>query len=131
MTKFTYLFAALLVVTALSRSWGEMADTDAKAISAAEKVVEQMRGLSMQSRPPRSDGKPDPIEDRRRMIMDELRALGEKAVPALVRTLSDPDVQMRRNSELVLIQLASPIEKKPRVNIKEALPGAHQSDGRQ
>jgi hypothetical protein len=122
MTTFTYLFSALLVVSAISRSWADVADADSKATSEAEKLVEQMRGLSMQSRPPRSDGKPDPIEDRRQTIVDELRALGEKAVPALVHTLSDSDVQMRRNSELVLIHLAGPYEKKPRVNIMAALP---------
>ena len=50
----------------------------------------------------RSDGSPDPIEERRRAVYGELRALGQDAMPALVRGLSDPNVQVRRNVALFL-----------------------------
>jgi HEAT repeat protein len=76
----------------------------------------------MQAGRPRSDGSPDPQEERRQEIVDKLRAVGKEAVPALVQALSDSDVQMRRNSVLVMIYLAGPYEKKPRVDITEALP---------
>lgn len=89
----------------------------------AKKIVEQMRGISMQLAPgPRSDGKPDPKEERKQEIIDQLRQLGGKAVPALVLALGDSDVQMRRNAELVMIRLAGPYDNKPRIDIKEALP---------
>ncbi len=89
----------------------------------AKQIVEQMRGISMQLAPgPRSDGKPDPKEERKQEIIDQLRQLGGKAVPALVLALGDSDVQMRRNAELVMIHLAGPYDSKPRIDIKEALP---------
>jgi len=122
MTRLAYLLSALLVAMATSLSWKETAAADPKIPSEAEKVVEQMRGISMQAGRPRSDGTPDPQEERRQEILDKLRALGKEAVPALVQVLSDSDVQMRRNSELVMISLAGPYEKKPRVDIREALP---------
>jgi HEAT repeat protein len=116
-TKFSLTFVAFLLVMQAS----ELLPQTLSA-SEAKKVVERMRGISMQAGHPRSDGKPDPKELRRNAILDELRALGKEAIPALVESLTDPDVQMRRNSELVLISLAGPYEKKPRVDIKEALP---------
>jgi HEAT repeat protein len=122
MPRFAYHLSALLVAMAISLSWRETAASDSKILSEAEKVVEQMRGISMQAGRPRSDGRPDPQEERRQEILDKLRALGKEAVPALVQALSDSDVQMRRNSELVMIHLAGPYEKKPRVDITEALP---------
>ena len=45
----------------------------------------------------RSDGTPDPTEERRRAIYDRLWTLGPEAIPALNRGLADPDVQIRRN----------------------------------
>jgi HEAT repeat protein len=50
----------------------------------------------------RSDGRPDPVEERRRSVYRELLALGEQAQPALVRGLADPDVQVKRNVALFL-----------------------------
>jgi len=122
MTRLAYLLSALLAAMAISLSWRETAAADSKIPSEAKKVVEQMRGISMQAARPRSDGKPDPQEVRRQEIMENLRALGKEAIAALVQALSDSDVQMRRNSELVMISLAGPYEKKPRVDITEALP---------
>lgn len=69
-------------------------------------VVEQMRGMSMQRRPmARSDGRIDPLEQRRDEITASLRGLGDEAIDALARALVDRDVQMRRNAALVLIDL--------------------------
>ena len=50
----------------------------------------------------RSDGTPDPIEERRRATYDRLWTLGPEAIPALNRGLADPDVQIRRNVALFL-----------------------------
>ena len=122
MTRLAYLLSALLLAMAISLSWKAAAADDSKIPSEAKKVVEQMRGISMQAGRPRSDGSSDPQEERRQEIMDSLRALGKEAVPALVQALSDSDVQMRRNSELVMISLAGAYEKKPRIDITEALP---------
>jgi HEAT repeat protein len=74
--------------------------------SDAARVVEQMRGISMQRRPiARSDGRIDPLEQRRGEITASLLGLGDEAIGALVRALGDVDVQMRRNAALVLIDL--------------------------
>jgi HEAT repeat protein len=122
MTRFTNLLSALLVAMAIGLCWSEAAAAEPKTPTEAEKVVEQIRGISMQAGRPRSDGRPNPQELRRQEIVDKLRALGKKAVPALVHALGDSDIQMRRNSLLVMISLAGPYEKKPRVDITEALP---------
>jgi len=90
--------------------------------SDAEKLVEQMRGMSMQARHPRSDGRPDPIEARRCEIIARLRGLGTKAVPALAATLGDTDVQMRRNAALVLIELRGEWTGKQIVDTRAAVP---------
>jgi HEAT repeat protein len=50
----------------------------------------------------RSDGTPDPTEERRRAIYDRLWTLGPAALPALNRGLADPDVEIRRNVALFL-----------------------------
>ena len=50
----------------------------------------------------RSDGSPDPREERRRLLYDEIWALRSAALPALIRGLADPDVQVRRNVALFL-----------------------------
>lgn len=43
---------------------------------------------------------------RRREIYRQIRQLGDKALPALARGLSDPDVRLRRNVALALGALA-------------------------
>ena len=121
MTRPAALFSFLFAVAAFAPTSGQTAP-DPKAPSEADRLVERMRGISMQAGRPRSDGKPDPKEEKRQEIMDKLRLLGEKAVPALARAHSDSDVQMRRNSELALISLAGLYEAKPRVDIRKALP---------
>ncbi len=97
----------------------------AAATTDASQVVEQMRGFSMQlSAGAPSDGKIDPVQRRRIEIIKSLHRLGGVALPALTRALSDPDVQMRRNAALALINLGGGYvaEAQPRLDIREAMP---------
>jgi HEAT repeat protein len=43
-----------------------------------------------------SDGRPDPLEQQRARVYDELKALGSAAIPALAGGLTDADVRVRR-----------------------------------
>jgi HEAT repeat protein len=89
------------------------------------RAVEQMRGISMQWQPaPRGDGRIDPQEQRRGEITSDLHRLGDEAIAALARTLGDADVQMRRNSALVLIDLGGgySAEARPKSNTLTAMP---------
>lgn len=91
----------------------------------ASQVVEQMRGFSMQLSPGvPSDGKVAPEQRRRKEIIKSLRRLGDRALPALSRALSDADVQMRRNAALALINLGGGYvaEAQPRLDIRGAMP---------
>src|SRR5712691_8687506 len=90
----------------------------------AVRAVEQMRGISMQRRPRRGNERIDPREQRRGEITSNLHRLGEQAIAALARTLSDADVQMRRNGALVLIDFGGgySAEAKPRLNTLTAMP---------
>lgn len=93
----------------------------------APAIAERMRGMSMQARRPRSDGSPDPVEEARRQILDELRALGKDAVPALADTLRDQDMQMRQNAALVLIELRGEWTGEPVVDTQAAVPALIQA----
>lgn len=126
MNKLTPLVVIALVFAAFGVNLGQ---TGEKSIvqTEAERLVEQMRGFSMQpGASPRSDGTTDPRELRRQEITEQLRDLGKQAVPALVHALADPHVQMRRNAELVLIELGGAychsMDQKLKVDIREAVP---------
>jgi HEAT repeat protein len=98
----------------------------------SEEVVEQMRGFSMQSSgngERLDDGTIDPKEQRRQEIISQFRVIGKQAIPALVHALRDPDVQMRRNAELVMISLAGAYDGEPRVDIREAIPALIKATG--
>jgi HEAT repeat protein len=70
-------------------------------------IVEEMRGLNMQpGNPTFDDGTINPKEQRREEIIAQLRLTGNEAGPALIRALKDSDVQMRRNADLVIFELA-------------------------
>jgi HEAT repeat protein len=71
----------------------------------------------------RSDGRIDPLEQRRSEITASLRGLGDEAIGALARALGDVDVQMRRNAALVLIDLGGgySAEAQTKVNTLSAL----------
>jgi hypothetical protein len=83
-------------------------------------AVEKMRGFSMQNRP--GFRKPDRDSILRDEIMAEFRRIGKEVVPAIACALKDPDVQMRRNATLVLIELAGDWTGKPTVDTRTAIP---------
>jgi HEAT repeat protein len=92
----------------------------------AARAVEQMRDMSMILQ---GTGRPTERELRRLEITRRLRDLGAAAIPALRQALIDPDVQMRRNAALVLINLGggySP-EAQPPLDIRGALPSLIES----
>jgi HEAT repeat protein len=65
-----------------------------------------------------------PREQRRTEVLAQLEALGQSAVPALIRALRDPEVQMRQNAALAMGFLASNYSTAPRVtlDIRSAIP---------
>ncbi len=73
----------------------------------------------------RSDGSSVPIEEQRRRVYGQIRALGTGALPALARGLAGPDVQVRRNVALFLNVVAGNWYEasQPRLNIQACLPG--------
>jgi HEAT repeat protein len=88
-----------------------------------EEIVEQMRGFNMQpGNPIMDDGKINSKEQQREMIIVKFRMIGKESIPALIHALQDPDVQMRRNAELVMIWLAGGYDGQPKMNIQEAIP---------
>jgi HEAT repeat protein len=122
MKKF-FAFAVTAFFAGLIPLHAGVETNDSADHSQSQKIVEEMRGFSMQpAGVPRSDGKVDPREQRRQEIIRQLRNIGRPAVPALASALKDPDPQMRRNAELVIISLAGAYDGGPEINIQEALP---------
>jgi len=124
--KLTSLVVIALVFSAFGVSLSQTGDKTIVQTEAG-RLVEQMREFSMQrAAGPRSDGTIDPRERRRQEITEKLRRLGKQAVPALVQALADPNVQMRRNAELVLIELGGAyshsMDPELKVDIREAIP---------
>jgi HEAT repeat protein len=63
------------------------------------------------------------MELRRTAVLAEFRAFGVDAIPALNLALLDPDVLVRRNAVLILLNLSSDSQKRiERLNISAALP---------
>ena len=93
-----------------------------------DELVRQLREFpaSLPGGLARSDGSPDPdpTVERRSRLYSQLRGLGDQALPALMRGLADPDVQIRRNVALFLNVAAgswySPSE--PRLDIQPLVP---------
>jgi HEAT repeat protein len=71
-----------------------------------------------------SNGKLDPNEEGRRHVYTQLRDLDQQAFPALIRGLTDADVQLRRNVALFLDAAAGSWydRSQPRMNVQSALP---------
>ena len=93
----------LLLRTALILFTIGRAQSAAPGSQSADDLVAELRQFRAAiSGVARSDGKPDPTEERRRAIYDRLWTLGPEAIPALNRGLADPDVQIRRNVALFL-----------------------------
>jgi HEAT repeat protein len=91
----------------------------------AEAIVRQLRDLPTPlPATPHSDGSIDPVEQRRHELYDQLRLLGDDALPALSNGLLDPDVRLRRNVALVLNVLAGGWFERSwyRTNIRPCLP---------
>jgi HEAT repeat protein len=103
----------------------QASDTKPKNYEEALQIVQQMHGFSMQmSAVARSDGRIDPIDKKRADIYLRLRAHGKAAVLALANAFSDPDVQLRRNAALVLIDLSGRYSRgsPPKVDTRPAMP---------
>jgi len=92
--------------------------------SQADEIVQELRGLPTPLQAEmRSDGSMVPTEQRRRESYGRLRELGDDAVFALARGLSDPDVQLRRNATLALNALGGTWfdRSQPKMDIRAAL----------
>lgn len=93
--------------------------------SQAVQLVEQLRTLPTPlPAAPRSDGRIDPVEERRREVYRQLRELRGDTVAALATALGDADVSMKRNVALALNVLASTWfePSQPRLDIRACLP---------
>ena len=97
--------------------------------AASVDVVEQMRGFSMQRRRRAPYGKVDPEVIHRDVVMAELRRIGRRAVPRIARALKDPDVQMRKNATLVLIDLVEVLPGERLVDTRPAIPSLIEATG--
>lgn len=86
----------------------------------AEALVEQMRGMSMQMQATYNAPTPDSFQ--RGILYKHFRLLGTNAILPLASALSDPDVQMRKNSALVLFNINVPWLDESRVDTILALP---------
>jgi len=94
----------------------------------ADAIVEEMRGLNMQSASaPLDDGRIDPKELRWEEIIKQLRLTRTEAVSALIHTLKDPNVQMRRNTDQVIIWLAGGYDGGPKMDMQRAIPALSQA----
>jgi HEAT repeat protein len=122
MTAITTMLGLVLAISACADN---SAIIDSPAQREAASIVQQLRDFPPGLRATaRSDGTIDPLEQRRKELYERLRRLGDDALPALARGLSDPDVRIRRNVALALAVLAGtwyrPSE--PRLNIRPCLP---------
>ena len=121
MTTITAMIGLVLAICAFPAN---SLNIDSPAQREAVAIVQQLREF-----PPvlpagvRSDGTIDPLEQRREELYERLRRLGDDALPALTRGLSDPDVRIRRNVALVLTVLSGKWYKpsEPRLNIRPCL----------
>ncbi|MCI0443866.1 HEAT repeat domain-containing protein [bacterium] len=74
--------------------------------SKADEIVQQLRDIPTPlPAAVRSDGTIAPIEARRKVLYEDLRKLGPKAMSSLSKGLSDNDVRIRKNVALVLFAL--------------------------
>ena len=92
--------------------------------SRGDELVEQLSELPAQTLGPLSDGTIPPIEQRRLVLYEQLRGLGDDALPPLARALRNPDVRLRRTAAFVLVMMGSGSYgvTQPKLNIGVALP---------
>src|SRR5580692_12561691 len=88
-----------VVQLVLTSTYSQSAQRD---LSAEQLVVELRQFRASLSGIARSNGVPDPTEERRAQVYRQLLELGSAALPALNDGLADPDVQLRRNVALFL-----------------------------
>jgi len=109
-----------------SSIWGQPPQTNANRQAEAARIVGQMHGISMRLRGAvSSNGQPIPEEVQKHEILRQLAQLGKDAMPALIRALSDADVDMRKNTAIALGWLASGLWDYPhpeKMDIREAIP---------
>lgn len=92
--------------------------------SAADQLVRELRELAAAlGSVQRSDGTLDTVEAQREATYSRLRHLGQGAMPALARGLSDEDVQIRRNVALFLAVAGggARMPSEPKLNIQSCL----------
>ena len=118
MKPFILILPALLFLANANRLHA-LSPVEAPASPDAAKIVEQMRGISMQPAIPLSNVKIANTE--RQAIFDQLRKIGKTAVPALAHALKDKDMQMRSNAALVLLELAGGYDGGPKMDIRQAM----------
>jgi hypothetical protein len=89
----------------------------------AEFLVEQLWGLPLQLRRGTGAESVQPSE-RQRTLTKRLHELDTDAVAALLLALKEPDLQLRRNAALMLLDLAGgfSVEARPSLKMPEALP---------
>ena len=95
--------------------------TPSPGLNEAQRIVEEMRGMSMSAE---AIGKPTSREEQRRQIIKRLHGLGaSQTVIALSAALRDPDIQMRQNAALALIELGGGYSRDvtPPLDIRAAL----------
>ena len=122
MTRRSLHLIVLGNVVAVCLAMGSPARSQDTRHTGASSVVEQMRGMSMTAQ---AGGRMTERERRRRAIAKELHDLCAAAIPAVLRALTDPDVQMRQNAALVLLDLGGghTPEARPALDTRAALPG--------
>lgn len=92
---------------AISPSAATSANVDSPSQREAAAIIQQLRDFpDVLPGMVRSNLTIDPLEKRRGELYERLRRLGDDALPALSRGLSDPDVRIKRNVALVLNVLA-------------------------
>ena len=119
------IWMVVATMFALSTLGQAQSVADPTAPSRAAAFVQELR--QFQAALPagaRSDGRPDPIEERRRDVYEELRKLGPASIPALVDGMADADVRIRRNVAFLLNGAAGTWNKslEPKLDIRGCLP---------
>jgi hypothetical protein len=115
MTAFIRACSVVLAIVAWGypgMAWGQ--DQAAQLIGSLREFPASLPGIAP------SNGNPDPNEERRRHVYMQLRELDQQALPALIRGLTDPDVQLRRNVALFLDAAAGSWydRSQPRMNVQ-------------
>jgi hypothetical protein len=88
----------------------------------ADQVIQQLSGLP-DGLPgtARSDGSPDPIEQRREYLWAQLRSLGDGALPAIAKGFESEDVSVRRNLALSVSSVVDQLSERGRRKLIQIL----------